>query len=125
MLFQTRGEMYCVSCPINAVQSLTAMLAGIRNVMNCTSGVQDKELRDIRDRVQDKEGELDTLRKAGKNLRERLDEKEVETRGIMDRVSPLKRIVVYRGLLSVVSHSRPHDLPTYLHIPAISPHACK
>lgn len=49
--------------------------------------VQDKELRDIRDRVQDKEGELDTLRKAGKNLRERLDEKEVETRGIMDRVS--------------------------------------
>lgn len=48
--------------------------------------MQDKELRDIRDRVQDKEGELDTLRKAGKNLRERLDEKEVETRGIMDRV---------------------------------------
>lgn len=48
---------------------------------------QDKELRDIRDRVQDKEAELDTLRKAGKNLRERLDEKEVETRGIMDRVS--------------------------------------
>lgn len=38
--------------------------------------------------MQDKEGELDTLRKAGKNLRERLDEKEVETRGIMDRVSP-------------------------------------
>ena len=50
---------------------------------------QDKELRDIRDRMQDKEGELDTLRKAGKNLRERLDEKEVETRGIMDRVSPV------------------------------------
>lgn len=48
---------------------------------------QDKELRDIRDRMQDKEAELDTLRKAGKNLRERLDEKEVETRGIMDRVS--------------------------------------
>lgn len=48
---------------------------------------QDKELRDLRDRMQDKEGELDTLRKAGKNLRERLDEKEVETRGIMDRVS--------------------------------------
>lgn len=37
--------------------------------------------------MQDKEAELDTLRKAGKNLRERLDEKEVETRGIMDRVS--------------------------------------
>lgn len=36
--------------------------------------------------MQDKEAELDTLRKAGKNLRERLDEKEVETRGIMDRV---------------------------------------
>ncbi len=53
------------------------------------SSKQDKELRDIRDRMQDKEGELDTLRKAGKNLRERLDEKEVETRGIMDRVSPV------------------------------------
>lgn len=46
-------------------------------------------MRDIRDRMQDKEGEVDTLRKAGKNLRERLDEKEVETRGIMDRVSLL------------------------------------
>lgn len=55
-------------------------------VLHCIFRVQDKELRDIRDRVQDKEGELDTLRKAGKNLRERLDEKEVETRGIMDRV---------------------------------------
>lgn len=40
--------------------------------------------------MQDREGELDTLRKAGKNLRERLDEKEVESRGIMDRVRPLK-----------------------------------
>lgn len=49
---------------------------------------QDKELRDIRGRVEDKEDELDTLRKAGKNLRERLDEKEIETRGIMERVSP-------------------------------------
>lgn len=36
--------------------------------------------------MHDREAELDTLRKAGKNLRERLDEKEVETRGIMDRV---------------------------------------
>lgn len=47
--------------------------------------------------MQDKEGELDTLRKAGKNLRERLDEKEVETRGIMDRVSH-RRILVQWGL---------------------------
>ena len=54
--------------------------------------VQDKELRDIRNRMQDKEAELDTLRKAGKNLRERLDEKEVETRGIMDRVRCLHGI---------------------------------
>ncbi|CAM9172377.1 unnamed protein product [Ectocarpus sp. 4 AP-2014] len=52
--------------------------------------MKDKELRDIRDRMQDKEGELDTLRKAGKNLRERLDEKEVETRGIMDRLSRME-----------------------------------
>lgn len=59
--------------------------------------VQDKELRDIRDRMQDKEGELDTLRKAGKNLRERLDEKEVETRGIMDRVSRSRTLVYISG----------------------------
>lgn len=54
-----------------------------------TSCSQDKELREIRARVHDREAELDTLRKAGKNLRERLDEKEVETRGIMDRVGLL------------------------------------
>ena len=56
----------------------------LRHVTSTPS--QDKELREIRTLVLDKETELDTLRKAGKNLRERLDEKEVETRGIMDRV---------------------------------------
>lgn len=71
--------------------------------------MQDKELRDIRDRVQDKEGELDTLRKAGKNLRERLDEKEVETRGVMDRVSSRHtrhgiRFTPMRGALAGDAH---------------------
>lgn len=47
---------------------------------------QDKELRDIRNEMQDREADLDTLRKAGRNLRERLDEKDIETRDIMERV---------------------------------------
>lgn len=49
--------------------------------------VQDKELRDIRNKMQDRDADLDTLRKAGRNLRERLEEKDVETRDIMERVS--------------------------------------
>lgn len=48
---------------------------------------QDKELREIRNQMQDRDADLDTLRKAGRNLRERLEEKDVETRDILDRVS--------------------------------------
>lgn len=57
--------------------------------------MQDKELRDIRDEMQDREANLDTLRKAGRNLRERLDEKDIETRNIMDRVSGLEFTIYY------------------------------
>lgn len=52
--------------------------------------MQDKELRDIRNEMQDREADLDTLRKAGRNLRERLDEKDIEMRNITDRVSALE-----------------------------------
>lgn len=96
IISRTRGEIDAWHLsPL--MKSITAMLSRTRDVLNFTSRVQDKELRDIRDRMQDKEGELDTLRRAGKNLRERLDEKEVETRGIMDRVSqPLSSQVLLK-----------------------------
>lgn len=53
---------------------------------------QDKELRDIRNEMQDREADLDTLRKAGRNLRERLDEKDIETRDIMERVRNVNQV---------------------------------
>lgn len=68
--------------------------------------------------MQDREGELDTLRKAGKNLRERLDEKEVETRGIMDRVSLLQEKACR---VPIVISSRP---PRYVRVPVMTLNVC-
>lgn len=46
--------------------------------------------------MQDREADLDTLRKAGRNLRERLDEKDIETRNIMERVRALGLTIPHR-----------------------------